>query len=107
MQGISNSKHRHLVDALLQLENLLGRDFEHDADKQQAAEYRMELDLMLVDYERLLSDLAELIGHYNALSGKARLQFLSPKLKELRRQLPQDKPAFRLLARNIQLVYGS
>ena len=107
MQGISKTKHKHLADALLQLERLLSRDFKQDTEIQQALEYRKELELMHTEYERLLLDLSGIIDDYNELFGKVKIQFLSPKLKELRKHVPQDKPVFRLLTENIRMVYGT
>lgn len=107
MQGISTSKHQHLVDALLQLERVLGQDFKADTDLQEAAEYRGELERMHEEYEHLLMHLSELIVNYNELSGKVKIQFLSKKLKELKKQTPQDRPVFQLLMENIRLAYGT
>lgn len=107
MQGINKSKHIHLLDALLQLERLLSREFKQDADMQQSAKYRRELETMHLEYERLLLELSKVIDGYNELFSKVKIQFLSPKLKELRKQVPQDKPVFSLLAENIRMVYGT
>lgn len=105
MQGINQSKHQHLVDALLQLENLLYMDSKANADLQQAAELRQQLETMRRDYNRQIAELAELIADYQQLFNKAKMQFLSPKLKALRKQVPHDKTVFQLLVENIQVVY--
>lgn len=107
MQGISNSKHQHLVDALLHLEQLLSGDFKQVTDKQQAAELKHELEAMHNRYNQQVLELSDLILDYQDLFQKTKMQFLSPKLKELRKQVPQDKPVFSLLAENIHLVYGT
>lgn len=107
MQGISQSKHQHLIDALLKLEKLLGKDFKQDADRQQAAVYHMELDAKHTEYERLLLELSHVIDGYNQLFEKVKIQFLSPKLKEMRKNVPQDKAVFTLLRENIHIVYGT
>ncbi|HEK22392.1 MAG TPA: hypothetical protein ENO28_18265 [Bacteroidetes bacterium] len=107
MQGISTAKHQHLVDALLQLEKLLSRDFKQDTDRQQAEELRLELEAMHNSYNKQVNALAELIGDYHELFTKAKMQFLSPKLKELRKQAEQDTRILPLLAQNIRLVYGT
>lgn len=107
MQGISQSKHQHLVDALLQLERLLSIDIKQDTDKQQAAELRQTLETLHGQYHQQVKELSDLILDYQNLFQKTKLQFLSPKLKELRQQVPQDKPVFPLLAENIRLVYGT
>lgn len=107
MQGISTSKHQHLVDALLHLENLLESDFEQQADRERSAELRQELETMLESYKEQINTLAELIGDYHELYHKARMQFLSPKLKMLRKQAGQDGAVLPLLVQNIRLAYGT
>jgi hypothetical protein len=107
MQGISTSKHQHLVDALLQLEKLLNREFVHNTDPQMAAELRSELETLFGSYNRQVMALAKLIGDYHELFNKAKIQFLSPKLKELRKKAEHDARVFPLLAQNIRLVYGT
>lgn len=107
MQGINQSKHQHLVDALLQLENLLYMDSKANADLQQAAELRQQLETMRRDYNRQIAELAELIADYQQLFNKAKIQFLSPKLKELRKQVPQNTKLYTVLTENIQLAYGT
>lgn len=107
MQGINNSKHRHLVDALLQFQNMLDRDFERDTDRQQAEELRLELEALHCSYSKQVNVLAELIGDYHELFSKVKLQFLSPKLKELKKQAEHDTRIWPMLAKSIQLVYGT
>ena len=86
MQGISNSKHQHLVDALLHLESLLSRDFQRDVDKQQTVVLRHELEVMHKKYNKQVRELSDLINDYQELFCKVKMQFLSPKLTELRKQ---------------------
>ena len=108
MQGISQSKHQHLVDALLHLEMLLSKDDDATgADLQQAADYRLELEGMHRQYESLLIELSKVIVDYQDLFGRVKVQFLSKKLKTLKKQIPVDKPAMRLLVKNIQVAYGT
>lgn len=107
MQGISQSKHQHLMDALLHLENLLSRDFTQDTDRQQAGELRSELEAMHSKYNVQMRILFDLIVDYEELFHKAKVQFLSPKLKELRKRVSQDQPVFGQLVENIKLVYGT
>lgn len=107
MQSISRSKHQHLVDALLQLENLLGRDFKQDLDKQQSAELRHELEVMHKRYNKQVRELSDLITDYEEMFCKVKMQFLSPKLKELKKQSKQDTRLMPLLVQNIRLVYGT
>jgi len=61
MQGISNPKHQHLVDALLHLEQLLSGDLKQDTDKQQAAELRQELEVLHNRYNTQVLELSDLI----------------------------------------------
>lgn len=107
MQGISTSKHQHLVDALLHLENLLSKDFGQDIDRQLANELRSELELMHNNYSQRVAALAELIADYHELFHKAKMQFLSRKLKELKKQAGRDDSVLPLLAQNIRLAYGT
>lgn len=107
MQGISTSKHQHLVDALLHLEELLSKDFEQDTDRQISAELRRELEEMLSSYTEQVNALAKQISGYHELFNKAKMQFLSPKLKALRKQAGQDSAILPLLTQNIRLVYGT
>lgn len=106
MQGISNSKHQHLVNALLHLENLLSKQCEQNTDKQLAGELRLELETLHNSYSKQVNALADLIGDYHELFSKAKIQFLSPKLKELKKQAEQDAQIMPVLAQNIRLMYG-
>lgn len=107
MQRISTSKHQHLVDALLQLESLLNSDFKQDLDLHVASELRAELETLFISYNQQVIALSELIGDYHELFNKTKIQFLSPKLKALKRKAEQDARVFPLLAQNIRLVYGT
>jgi len=107
MQGISTSKHQHLVDALLHLEESLSKDFRQYNDSQLACELRRELEAMIGLYGEQVSALAEPIASYNDLYQKARMKFLSPKLKELTKRATQDEQIQPLLMQNIRLVYGT
>ncbi|WP_256012087.1 hypothetical protein [Desertivirga xinjiangensis] len=105
MQGISTSKHQHLVDALLRMERLLNKKTDQEADKLLCAVYLRELETAFFQYEQLLSELSSLIEGYNELFGKAKTQFLSPRLKKLRRQVHKDTQLSYLVLENIRLVY--
>lgn len=107
MEGISQSKHQHMGDALLHLEMLLGSDDATGAGLQQAADYRLELEGKHQQYEGLLADLSKVIVDYQGLFVRVKVQFLSKKLKMLKKQVPVDKPAMRLLVKNIQVAYGT
>ena len=72
MQGISKTRHEHLIDALLQMERLLSSDCECI---QEAEEYRTELENMYRDYECILSELAKQIRAYELLSARLRYSF--------------------------------
>jgi soluble cytochrome b562 len=104
MQGISQSKHQHLVDALLQMEQVLKQNREC---VEQAVEYRVELESMHKNYERLLDKLANQISEYEALYAHVKIQYVGKKLKELKKEIPVEKPAFALLTENIRLAYGT
>lgn len=104
MQGISKSKHEHLIGALLQLEQLLSRECEC---LQQAGEYRVELETMHGNYEQLLNELAKQIVSYELLYSQVKIQFLGKKLKELKREITAETPGFPRLVQNIRLAYGT
>lgn len=107
MQGISTAKHQHLVDALLQLERELSRDFKTDLALQQAAEYRTELEAMHRNYERLLDELSRQITEYEILYSHVKIRFLGKKLKELKKEISAEMKDFPVLVQNIHLVYGT
>jgi hypothetical protein len=107
MQGISQSKHQHLMDALLHLENLLNTYAENDADIQQAIHLRSELGMMHQNYCRQLDELFGLINDYHELFNKSKAKFLSPKLKELRKQMVKDTKVISFLTESIRMVYGT
>lgn len=104
MQGISKSRHTHLVDALLQMEQLLSKECEC---LQQAGEYRVELESMHGNYERLLDELSKQIMEYEILYSHVKIQFLGKKLKELKKEISVEMPDFPMLMQNIRLAYGT
>ncbi|EHQ25474.1 hypothetical protein [Mucilaginibacter paludis] len=104
MQGISKSRHVHLMDALLQLEQLLGKECEC---LQQTGEYRVELETMHRNYERLLDDLEKVITDYSVLYDQVKIQFLGKKLKELKKEISVEMPGFPVLVQNIRIAYGT
>ncbi|RKR83407.1 hypothetical protein BDD43_3615 [Mucilaginibacter gracilis] len=104
MQGISKSRHVHLMDALLQLETLLGKECEC---LQQATEYRVDLENMHSNYERLLEELARQITNYEVMYSHVKIQFLGKKLKELKKEISVEMPGFPVLVQNIRIAYGT
>ncbi len=104
MQGISNARHVHLIDALLQLEQLLNKECEC---LQKAGEYRVELEAMHSNYERLLDELGKQIMEYELLYSHVKIQFLGKKLKELKKEISVEMPTFPTLVRNIRIAYGT
>ena len=106
MQGINKAKHVHLIDALLYMERLLAREQRECACIQQTAEYRQELEDMYINYERLLEELSGQISAYEALFSQVKVRYLSRKLKELKKEISEEKSAFRMLAENIRLAYS-
>jgi hypothetical protein len=111
MQGITKGRHVHMIDALLQLEELLAREQPECGCLQQAKDHRRELSAMYANYENLLEKLAEQISAYEALFGHVKVHVLSKKLKELKKDIPADRaasiPALVMLHHNIQLAYGT
>jgi hypothetical protein len=107
MHGISKRRHGHLKHALLQMEGLLeGRNRECGC-LQQAADYSRELETMYQNYEQLLNDLSRQINAYEILYSEVKVQFLGKKLKELKKEIPAEKPAFVMLQASIRLAYGA
>jgi type III secretory pathway component EscV len=94
MQAISKNRHGHLRDALAHMEVLLAGDGQEFACLQQATDYSLELEAMYRNYERLLKELSEQITAYEILYSEVKVQFLGRKLKELKKQIPAEKPAF-------------
>ncbi|MBE9586219.1 hypothetical protein IM792_17320 [Mucilaginibacter sp. JRF] len=107
MQGISDTRHRQLVDALLQLENLLCENLDRDSDMQTAGELRAQLETTHANYNKQIVVLSELIQDYHNLFNKIKLQFIAPKLKELRKKAHKRDRIYPSLVQNIQHVYGT
>ncbi|RLJ69579.1 hypothetical protein [Pedobacter alluvionis] len=105
MHGISKSRHEHLKAALLQMEGLLSERQKECGCLQQAIDYNRELEIMYRTYERLLSELAGQITAYEIFHNQVKVQFLAKKLKELKKEISVQKPAFPMLIENIQLAY--
>ncbi|RYD89474.1 MAG: hypothetical protein EOP54_25555 [Sphingobacteriales bacterium] len=122
MQGISKSKHEHLMGALQHLEELLfskeGLKVKRDevlqedaADFQQvlrdAIQAREELQQLYVNYNLTLEDLALIISKYEKLYSHLRTDFVSKRLKELKREMPITDEQFKLLKEGIHTAYGT
>ena len=111
MQAISKGKHVQMINALFQLEELLGHDEQNCSYVKLSADYRRELETMQINYQSLLGNLAEHISAYEALSAYVKVHFLGKKLKELKKHIPPNNitsiPAPGMLHHNIQLIYGT
>ncbi len=107
MQGINKSKHAHLMDALLGLERLVRRQCADDKCMQEVAGHRDRLENIFGDYERLLAELAILITNYEVLYSEIKVHFLAKKLKEIKKEIAVEKPAFVTLQASIRLAYGT
>jgi hypothetical protein len=122
MNGISKSKHEHLIEALLQLENLLlekGQvlssdtddlcDYEDPADIinacKAAGKARVELEEIYTSYNLTLESLSALIKKYDELYNFIRAEYISKRLKELKRSIQPDNIQFQSLRDNIRTVY--
>lgn len=106
MHGISKNRHWHLKNALLKLEVLLEGHGRERGCLQQATDYNRELETMYQNYERLLNELSGQINAYEVLYSEVKVQFLGKKLKELKKEIPAEKPAFVMLQASIRLAYG-
>ena len=107
MQGINKAKHAHLMDALLGLERLVSRQYADDRCMQEIAEHRARLENIFEVYERLLTELGNLITDYEMLYREVKVQFLARKLKGLKKEIALKKPAFVMLQSSIRLAYGT
>lgn len=107
MHGISKSRHEHLKDALLQMEGLLKECNLECCFLQQAVDYNRELESMYQNYQQLLKELSRQITDYEILYIEVKVQFLGKKLKQLKKEIPTEKPAFSVLQANIKLTYGT
>ncbi|GAA4323041.1 hypothetical protein GCM10023149_23720 [Mucilaginibacter gynuensis] len=111
MHGISKARHKHLIDALLGMENLLNEKQSECEHAQQTAEYRAELEEMYTEYEDLLSKLSVIIVDYEILYSHVKINYLAKKLRELKKEIPADdnscKPSSNLLRENIRLAYAT
>ena len=124
MHGISKSKHEHLIESLLLLEKLLSEEqalinkakleldangvnvIEPGSEYQMAAAYREELTQIYAQYNNILQSLAEVIERYDKLFNHVRLEYVSKKLKELKRKVNAGEVRFDLLKDNIHTAYG-
>jgi len=59
------------------------------------------------DYQKKLAGLEQMVIEYEALYSHVKVQFLTRKLKELKREVRTKQPAYRLFAENIRLSYGT
>ncbi|MEO6148751.1 MAG: hypothetical protein ABIN95_00070 [Mucilaginibacter sp.] len=122
MQGISKSKHEHLLEALQQLEELLfakeGLKIKTEVetagtapDLQQvlrdAISAREELQQLYISYNITLESLALIISKYDKLYYHLRSDYVSKKLKELKREMPVTDEQFKLLKEGIHSAYGT
>lgn len=124
MHGISKSKHEHLIESLLLLEKLLAEEqalikranstlgesgmdmVDYSGEHKLAAVYREELDQIYAQYNTILASLAGVIERYDKLFNHVRLEYVSKKLKELKRKVNAGEVRFDLLKDNIHTAYG-
>ncbi|WP_147321960.1 hypothetical protein [Mucilaginibacter conchicola] len=107
MQGISDTRHRQLVDALLQLENVLNDRGGAPKDIEKAADHRRQLIEMKANYDHFVSQLAQQIDAYFAEYEKAKVKFLGVKSRELKRQIAREARMFELHRNNGYKGYGT
>ena len=108
MQGINKAKHSHLMDALLGLERLVSRHCADGRCLQEVAEHRDRLVNEFEDYERLLTELANLIANYEVLCSEVKVQFLAKRLKSLKKEIAVEHQAITAinLKETIKLSYA-
>lgn len=88
-----------------QLERLLARKEQNLTDLQQTLAYSKELEKMYENYNHLLTDLARQISDYESLYTKVKTQYLSKKLKHLKKEMLEQEPAFIRLIENIHIIF--
>ncbi|TKC12795.1 hypothetical protein FA048_04030 [Pedobacter polaris] len=105
MQAISKKRHERLRDALLQMKGLLSDGQKECSCLQQAEDYNRELETMYRNYDCLLKELSRQITAYEILYNEVKVRFLGKKLKELKKEIQTEKPAFVTLQASIKLAY--
>ena len=124
MHGINRSRHLHLIESLLLLEGLLLEQGKQvtDADGREAtdepvianyqmsfhaaAAYRTELQEIYSAYLVELSSLAETINKYDKLFHYVKVEYVSKKLKDLKRRDDLERERLARLKDNIHTAYG-
>jgi len=125
MHGINRSRHLHLIESLLLLEELLHEEKElliNDATgnnmenktatenyqntSQVAANYRAELEEIYSLYHVELASLAETIDRYDKLFNHLKIEYVSKKLKDLKRRNDLEGIRNERLKDNIHTAYG-
>lgn len=125
MHGINRSRHLHLIESLLLLEELLheekellisdaaGNNMENKAvaenyqnTSQAAAAYRAELEEIYSLYHMELASLAETIERYDKLFNHVKIEYVSKKLKDLKRRNDLEGVRVERLKDNIHTAYG-
>ena len=69
--------------------------------------YRQEMETMMSNYDLLVQELPNQIGDYLELYGEVKIKFLGTKLKELKKEIPEQSLVFCILQHNIRLTYGT
>ncbi|TCC96822.1 hypothetical protein [Pedobacter psychroterrae] len=125
MHGISKSKHKHLIDALLQLKNLspatenelnetegvlhdkVEREGERASDL--TATLTEELEELYLTYNITLQSLGIIIKNYDELYKFIKTEYVGKRLKALKKNMPADKEHIdsKSLRDNIHTVYGT
>lgn len=126
MHGINRSRHLHLIESLLLLEELLheekellindaaGNNMENNKiatenyqnTSQTAANYRAELEEIYSLYHVELASLAETIERYDKLFNHVKIEYVSKKLKDLKRRNDLEGVRVERLKDNIHTAYG-
>jgi hypothetical protein len=106
MQGINKGRHVNLMNALVQLEGLTSAAHAGEYPRE-TSKYRDKLHTMHCNYEHLLDELERMITDYEVLYSHVKIKFLGKKLKELKKEIPVEKPAFLMLQASIMLACGT
>ena len=122
MHGISRTRHVHLVDALLQLENIFagierklvdsglqtgGRPLKVIPTSAELKAKRLELENSHEIYLDMLGTLAFHIAAYEDLFADIKVHYVGNRLKELKKHVQPNSIAAEKLRAGISLAYGT
>jgi nucleosome binding factor SPN SPT16 subunit len=106
MQGISNTRHRRMYDALQKLEQVM-KDCGEIKDAQEMSLRRQQLESSYRSYIQLLETLSVHIFEYEELYGDIKANAVAKKLARLKRMIKPVNDNFAQLKDAIASHYGT